>query len=48
MKKVCGTCNFGIDHKARNSFIEVFCAFDSIWYIDNKGCIKWNEFIGGL
>lgn len=49
MKKVCGTCNFGVDHKAGNSCIEVLCAFDNEWRLDRiEGCTKWKERIGGL
>lgn len=49
MKKVCGTCNFGVDHKAGNSCIEVLCAFDNEWYLDRiAGCTKWKERTEGL
>jgi len=44
MKQVCGTCDFGVDHKAGNSSIEVLCAFDNEWRLDRlEGYIKWKE-----
>jgi hypothetical protein len=49
MKKVCGTCNLGVDHKAGNSSIEVLCAFANEWRLDRiEGCTKWQERTEGL
>lgn len=49
MEKVCGTCNFGVDHKAGNSCIEVLCTFDNEWRLDRiEGCTKWKERTEGL
>lgn len=49
MKRVCGTCIFGIDCEAGQSGINVLCAFDNQWHPDRtEGCVKWKETTGGL
>ncbi|MBN1184897.1 MAG: hypothetical protein JXB49_21610 [Bacteroidales bacterium] len=49
MKKVCGTCIFGVDSKVGRSGINVFCAYDSKWHAHKtEGCSKWRETKRGL
>lgn len=49
MKKVCGTCIFGVDQQAGKSCIDVLCAHDDDWRADRtEGCSKWRETTGGL
>jgi len=49
MKRVCGTCIFGIDSKAERSGINVLCAYDNEWRLDcTKECTKWKETTSGL
>ncbi len=44
MRKVCGTCNFGIDHRAKNRGIEVRCAYDDQYHKDHElNCDVWQE-----
>ncbi len=49
MKRVCGTCLFGIDSEAGLSGINVLCAYDNEWRLDHtEGCAKWRETTSGL
>ena len=49
MKKVCGTCIFGVDSEAGKSGINVLCAHDNEWRADKtEGCSKWRETTSGL
>ena len=49
MKKVCGTCLFGIDIKSELSGINVLCAYDNNWRLDRtEGCGRWREITEGL
>lgn len=49
MKRVCGTCLFGIDNEAARSGINVLCAYDNEWRPDRtEGCAKWKDTTGGL
>ena len=49
MKKVCGTCLFGIDIKSELSGINVLCAYDNNWRLDRtEGCGRWRKITEGL
>ena len=49
MKKVCGTCNLGIDHRENDGCIEVKCAYDNQFHKDYElNCEFWQERVSNL